>query len=168
MRSSTRTQGADRVIDLFDVDLGYGERTVSAVMCGSGWDAAMMAASEAMKRRLGWGAYAITGARQVRRRPMRLQISVDGSPVQELSGRTVLIANVGSLVAGLNLVPEADSDDGVLGVLVIDSASPVDWVRTGAGLVRAKGSDGDPARPPLPEAGGDRQDGPQPQASGRR
>jgi len=139
-------RGRDRRIDLLDVYLGRGERRVSSVMCGMGWDAAMMAAPEALKKTLGWGAYAIEGARRFRQQPMRLRMSIDGGPEQHLYGRTVLIANVGTLVAGLDLLPESEPDDGCLEVLVIDPSTPLDWLRTTAGIVRGKGSEGDPSR----------------------
>jgi diacylglycerol kinase family enzyme len=138
--------GRNRTIDLLDVDLGHGERRVSAVMSGAGWDAEMMAAPEARKRRLGWGAYAIEGARGLRSKPMPLRISVDGGPEQRLAGRTVLVANVGMLVAGLMLVPEARPDDGLLDVLVIDPTSPADWIRTTGGIITRTGRDTDPSR----------------------
>jgi diacylglycerol kinase family enzyme len=77
---------------------------------------------------------------------MRLRMSVDGGPVQQVYGRTVLIANVGTLVAGLDLLPEAEPDDGFLDVLVIDPSTPLDWMRTTAGIVRGRGSAGDPSR----------------------
>ncbi|MGI9614217.1 MAG: diacylglycerol/lipid kinase family protein [Acidimicrobiales bacterium] len=138
--------GRNRTIDLLDVDLGGGETRLSAVMCGMGWDAEMMAAPDERKRRLGWGAYAIEGARSAGSKPMPLRISVDGGPEQRLSGHTVLVANVGMLVAGLVLVPEAEPDDGLLDVLVVAPSSPVDWIRTTAGLVTRTGSDSDPSR----------------------
>jgi len=144
---ATAYDGRNRTIDLLDVALGDGQRRVSAVMSGAGWDAEMMAAPEASKRRLGWGAYAIEGARGVvRAKPMQLRISVDGGPEQRISGRTVLIANVGMLVAGLVLVPGASPDDGLLDVLVIDPTSPGDWIRTTAGIITKTGSDSDPSR----------------------
>jgi diacylglycerol kinase family enzyme len=144
---ATAINGHTRTIDLLDVDLGHGERRVSAVMTGAGWDAEMMAAPEARKRRLGWGAYAIEGVRgMVRTRPMNLRISVDDGPEQKMAGRTVLIANVGMLVAGLVLVPGASPDDGQLDVLVIDPTSPVDWIRTTAGIITRTGHDTDPSR----------------------
>lgn len=142
----TAYRGRDRRIDLIDVYLGQGQRRVSSVMCGMGWDAAMMAAPEALKKHLGWGAYAIEGARRFRQKPMRLRLSVDGGPEQHIFGRTVLIANVGTLVAGLKLLPESEPDDGFLEVLVIDPSSPLDWVRTTTGILRGKGSDSDPSR----------------------
>ncbi len=139
-------QGENRTIDLLDVSLGHGERRVSAVMSGAGWDAEMMAAPEARKRRLGWGAYAIEGALSLRSRPMEIRISVDEGPEQRLSARTVLVANVGMLVAGLVLVPQAAPDDGRLDVLVVDPTSPLDWIRTTAGIVTRTGADSDPSR----------------------
>ncbi len=115
-------------------------------MCGMGWDAEMMAAPEARKRRLGWGAYAIEGARRIGGRPMPLRISVDGGREHRLSGHTVLVANVGMLVAGLVLVPQARADDGLLDVLVVAPSSPADWIRTTAGIITRTGSDSDPSR----------------------
>lgn len=142
----TAFRGDRRRVDLLDVYLGKGQRQIGAVMCGTGWDADMMAAPEGLKRALGWGAYVVQGARRVRQQPMRLRMSVDGGPEEHLYGRTVLIANVGTLVAGLELVPEALPDDGFLEVLVIDPSSPLDWVRTTAGILRGKGSENDPSR----------------------
>jgi diacylglycerol kinase family enzyme len=136
----------DRRIDLLDVYLGRGRRALSAVMCGMGWDADMMGASEALKRRVGWGAYVVQGARHIRQQPMRLRVSVDGGPEQQMYGRTVLIANVGMLVAGLDLIPEARANDGLLDVLIVDPSSPLDWARTSAGILRGRGADDDPSR----------------------
>lgn len=142
----TAYRGRDRAIDLLDVYLGQGEHRVSTVMCGTGWDAAMMAAPEELKRRIGWAAYAVEGARRIRQKPMRLRLSIDGGPPERLYGRTVLVANVGTLVAGLRLLPESEPDDGVLEVLVVDPDTPLDWLRTTADVVRGRGSAGDPSR----------------------
>lgn len=138
--------GRDRRIDLLDVYLGRGQRALSAVMCGMGWDADMMAAPEGLKRRVGWGAYVLQGAKHLRKPPMRLRLSVDGGPEQHLYGRTVLVANVGMLVAGLDLIPEAEADDGLLDVLVIDPTTPRDWARTTAGILGGKSAESDPSR----------------------
>jgi diacylglycerol kinase family enzyme len=138
--------GAERRIDLLSVYLGRSQRVLSAVMCGMGWDADMMGATEGLKRRVGWGAYVLEGARHMRTKPMRLRLSVDGGPEQHLYGRTVLVANVGRLVAGLDLIPEARAEDGLLDVLVIDPSSPVDWARTTAGILRGRGAAADPSR----------------------
>lgn len=139
-------RGRDRSIDVMDVDLGDGEHRVSAVMCGMGWDAEMMAAPESVKRRLGWGAYAIEGARTMNSAAMPLRISIDGGVEHRVTGHTVLVANVGMLVGGLVLVPDAGPDDGFLDVLVVGPTSPVDWMRTTTGIISRTGADRDPSR----------------------
>jgi diacylglycerol kinase family enzyme len=142
----TALTGDDHVIDLLDVYLGKGVRRLSSVMCGMGWDAAMMGASETLKRRVGWGAYAIEGVKHMREQPMRLRLSVDGGPQQVLFGRTVLVANVGMLVGGIDLIPEASASDGHLDVLVVDPSTPLDWMRMTGGILRGKGAADDPSR----------------------
>lgn len=138
--------GADRRIDLLDVSLGKGRHDVSAVMCGMGWDAAMMDVSERVKARLGWGAYAVQAVRTVRDHPIRLRVQVDDGPEQTFYARTCLIANVGTLVGGLELLPESSPDDGTLEVLVFEPTTSVDYVRSSWGVLRGQSNDDDPAR----------------------
>jgi diacylglycerol kinase family enzyme len=138
--------GDDRRIDLLDISLGKGQREVSAVMCGMGWDAAMMDVSESVKARLGWGAYAVQAARTVRDHPIRLRVQVDDGPEQTFYARTCLIANVGTLVGGLELLPESSPDDGTLEVLVFEPTTSVDYVRSSWGVLRGHSNEDDPAR----------------------
>jgi diacylglycerol kinase family enzyme len=138
--------GVDRRVDVLDVSLGKGRHEVSAVMCGMGWDAAMMDVSESVKARLGWGAYAVQAARTVRDHPIRLRVQVDDGPEHTFFARTCLIANVGTLIGGLELLPESAPDDGTLEVLVFEPTTSRDYVRSSWGVLRGHGNDGDPAR----------------------
>ena len=138
--------GADRKVDVLDVALGKGRHEVSAVMCGMGWDAAMMNVSESVKARLGWGAYAVQAARTVRDHPIRLRVQVDDGPEHTFFARTCLIANVGTLIGGLELLPESAPDDGTLEVLVFDPTTSRDYVRSSWGVLRGHSNEGDPAR----------------------
>jgi diacylglycerol kinase family enzyme len=138
--------GTDRLVDVLDVSLGHGRRTVSLVMCGMGWDAAMMDVSESVKARLGWGAYAVQAARTVRDHPLRLRVQVDDGPEQTYYARTCLIANVGALVGGVTLLPESEPDDGQLEVLVFEPTTAIDYVRSSWGIVRGNTDADDPAR----------------------
>lgn len=138
--------GTDRKIDVLDVALGKGRHEVSAVMCGMGWDAAMMDVSESVKARLGWGAYAVQAARTVRDHPIRLRVQVDDGPEHTFYARTCLIANVGTLVGGLELLPESAPDDGTLEVLVFEPTTSADYLRSSWGVLRGHSNDGDPAR----------------------
>jgi diacylglycerol kinase family enzyme len=138
--------GMDHAIDLMSVSLGRGERRISTVMCGTGWDAVMMDVSEKSKARLGWGAYALRAVRTFRDHPLRMRVCVDDGQEFQFYGRTCLIANVGTLVAGLTLLPESKPDDGSLEVLVFDPTTMADYARTTWGVLRGLPSADDPAR----------------------
>lgn len=127
--------GRARTIDLLEVRLG---RTVEigAVIAGMGLDAELMSAPEALKDRVGPAAYAFGLVRGIRRDRIRVGVSVDGRPPRWTWARTVLVANVGGLVAGLDVAPEAAPDDGRLDVVVLALRSPTDWVRGALSLVQ--------------------------------
>ena len=117
--------GEDRRIDLGRV----GDQPF-AVMAGIGFDAAMMAdASEGMKQLAGWPAYVVSGLRHLRDPVMRVQLRIDGGPPLRRSARTVLVGNVGRLQGGLELLPDAAADDGLLDVVVVAPRTLRDWIR---------------------------------------
>lgn len=138
--------GNTRAVDLIDLALGKGRREVSTVMAGMGWDASMMAVSDLAKARLGWGAYALQAARTVRDHPIRLRVQVDDGPEHSFFARTCLIANVGTLVGGIELLPESQPDDGILEVLVFEPTTSTDYVRSSYGVLRGRTNSDDPAR----------------------
>jgi YegS/Rv2252/BmrU family lipid kinase len=116
--------GEDRRIDLGRVD----DRPFS-VMAGIGFDAAMMAdASEGMKQLAGWPAYVVSGLRHLRDPVMRVQLRIDDNPPLHRPARTVLVGNVGRLQGGLELLPDAVPDDGLLDVVVVAPRTLLDWI----------------------------------------
>jgi diacylglycerol kinase family enzyme len=99
------------------------------VMAGLGLDAAIMAgAPDALKARIGWPAYVLAGAQQLRYPAVRVEITVDGGNPVRRRARTVLIGNVGFLQAGIPLLPDARIDDGVLDVVVIAPQGLFRWL----------------------------------------
>ena len=117
--------GVDRRIDLGRV----GDQPFS-VMAGMGFDAAMMAdASDGMKQFAGWPAYVFSGLRHLRDPVMRVQLRIDDGPPLRRSARTVLVGNVGRLQGGLELLPDATADDGLLDVVVVAPRTLRDWIR---------------------------------------
>jgi diacylglycerol kinase (ATP) len=117
--------GADRTIDLGRLDDG----TVFAVMAGTGFDARMMReAPEGLKGVLGWPAYIVGGARSMRHSRVRVQVALDEGPPRTAVVRTVLVGNVGRLQGGLQLLPDAQPDDGALDVALVAPRNPKDWV----------------------------------------
>jgi YegS/Rv2252/BmrU family lipid kinase len=124
--------GEDRQIDLGRLD----DRPF-AVMAGMGFDAAMMAdTSEGMKRFAGWPAYVASALRHLRDPVMRVRLRIDGGPPLLRSARTVLVGNVGQLEGGLELLPDAAADDGLLDVVIVAPRTLRDWLRVAYRIVR--------------------------------
>ncbi|MBA2772824.1 MAG: phosphatase PAP2 family protein [Nocardioidaceae bacterium] len=125
----TVLHGQDRAIDIVRIEGDELAPTRFVVMAGLGLDAAIMAgAPDALKARIGWPAYVVAGARQLRYPAVRVDISVDGAEPVRRRARTVVIGNVGSLQAGIPLLPDALIDDGVLDVVVIAPGRLFGWV----------------------------------------
>ena len=119
------------------IDLGRVGDQPFAVMAGMGFDAAMMAdTTERMKRLAGWPAYVASALRHLRDPVMRVQLSIDGGPAVSRSARTVLVGNVGQLEGGLELLPAAAADDGLLDVVIVAPRTLRDWVRVAYRIVR--------------------------------
>jgi undecaprenyl-diphosphatase len=90
-------------------------------MAGLGLDAAMIAdASERLKARLGWPAYVPSILRHLRDRGQRVTLRVDGRRERHRRVKALIIGNIGRLHAGLDLMPQAAPDDGVLDVVVLE------------------------------------------------
>lgn len=121
--------GQDRAIDVVEVAGDDLPETCFTVMAGLGFDAAIMAgASEALKARMGWRAYVVSGLRNLRYPARRVEVSVDGGPFVRYRARTVVVGNVGLLQAGIPLLPDARFDDGRLDVVVVAPRRTLGWV----------------------------------------
>ena len=125
--------GRERAIDLIDVGLG-GRVTTCSVMAGIGLDAVLIDAPEDLKNVIGPTAYVVNGVRALGHRTTRFGISIDGGPPRWYSAKSVLVANVGGLVAGLDVAPEAEVSDGRLHVVVLPLGTPLDLLRTASDL----------------------------------
>ncbi len=133
--------GVDRRIDLGRIDAdAFPPPGLPAdgfvVMAGMGFDAAMMAdAPESLKARLGALAYVVSGIRHLRDDAFGVRLAVDGRDSRHRA-RTVLVGNVGSLQAGIALLPDARPDDGVLNVAVLAPQRLPDWLRLAWRILR--------------------------------
>jgi diacylglycerol kinase family enzyme len=103
------------------------------VMAGLGLDAAIMeGTSEKLKARIGWTAYVPTGLKHLLVERFKAHLSVDGGAPATVRARTILIGNCGRLTGGINLMPEAEPDDGTLDVVVIAPKGLAAWVAVAA------------------------------------
>ena len=122
--------GQDRAIDLVSVaGDGIDEDQHFMVMGGMGFDAAIMAgADDAIKAKIGWLAYFVSGIKHLRSPSFRVEISVDDAPFTKHRALTVVVGNVGYLTAGIPLLPDATIDDGVLDVVIVSPRRFVSWI----------------------------------------
>jgi len=123
--------GRNRPIDVVRLEPDRpGERIERfAVMAGIGLDAEIMRASEAAKAKLGWAAYVLAAARHLRHPTFRVDVTMDGGPPTRAWAHSVLVGNVGELQAGLQLLPGAMPDDGLLHVAVLAPHGALEWLR---------------------------------------
>ncbi len=121
------------------IDVGALESHCFTVMAGMGFDAAMMAATpDGVKRWLGWPAYVLGALRRLRDRPMHLRLRLDDGPEFSRRARAVLVANVGKLQGGVELLPDAVPDDGIFDVAVLSPRHLRDWLVLVGGVLRRR------------------------------
>lgn len=132
--------GSDRKFDVGRVTVDVSGEDVPArrdaflVMTGLGFDAEVMASVEPrLKKRVGWMAYVVAGARLLRGRQTKITIRMDGERVVHRRIRSVIVGNCGELTAGVRLLPDARPDDGWLDVVVVAPRNIAGW----AGVVAA-------------------------------
>jgi len=89
-------------------------------MAGMGFDAAIMeGVNEDIKARVGWVAYVLSGMKALMFPAVKVEISVDDADFTKHRARTIVVGNVGSLTAGMPLLPDAEIDDGLLDVVLL-------------------------------------------------
>ena len=101
-----------------------------AVMAGAGLDALMIRDSDGLKDTVGRLGYVWTGVKNVRLEPIPMKIDVDGAPWFRDAATCVLVGNVGDVLGGLSVFPDARPDDGRLQIGVVTAHGAVDWART--------------------------------------
>lgn len=141
--ASVAFTGRDRAVDILEVGLG-GRVQSCTVMAGIGLDAVLIDAPEDLKNAIGPGAYVVNGIRAVGHRSQRFAVSVDGGPPRWFNAKSALVVNVGGLVAGLDVAPEAEVGDGLLHVVVLPLGTPMDWARAAGRLVLRRTSGDSP------------------------
>jgi YegS/Rv2252/BmrU family lipid kinase len=102
-----------------------------AVMAGIGFDASMIQQADGtLKERLGRVAYIWTGSQNLRAKPFKAKIKVDGAPWYASEASCILVGNVGQLFGGIEVFEDARPDDGRLELGIVNADGVVDWVRT--------------------------------------
>ncbi len=131
--------GRDVHIDVGEVSWDGGKPAVFLVMAGMGLDAEMMAGvDEGLKRRVGWLAYAVSGARALFRLGFAVRVRAAEERVVSQHARAVVVGNCGELAGGLQLMPEASLTDGRLDTVLASPNSIAAWLALGLHVVTAR------------------------------
>lgn len=135
--------GKVRPIDVVSLDVVYEDDTqdnlVSAVIAGAGFDAEIMhSTSDRLKAAAGWLAYTEAGVRKLRGKHHTVTVIPQGGEAKKFRVRSAMIANCGILTGGINMVPEAVIDDGLLDVALLDPRNLVDWLQVAAAALVPK------------------------------
>jgi undecaprenyl-diphosphatase len=117
---------------------GIGPACVCA-MAGIGLDAAIVAGTgRGLKRRLGWVAYLLPVLRHLRDRRIAITVTLDDEPALRRRVQMAVVGNVGSLQAGVRLLPDAEPDDGLLDLVLLHPQGIGGWTAAVLGLVTGR------------------------------
>lgn len=124
------------------IDVGRANGRTFLIAAGIGADARMIQdTGREAKRRLGPLAYFLAAWRHVRRPLTRYRITIDGT-VLERRAQSVLVANLGRVTGGLELVPDTGPETGLLQVTIIRARTVWDMMAIGVrALLRRHRSD---------------------------
>lgn len=136
--------GRNRHIDVGTAKLAEdGDSHVFTVMTGLGFDAAVMADTNSdLKSRVGWLAYVEAGSRKLAGRPSHVKVTYDDDYRISARVRSVLGGNCGKLQGGLQLLPQAVIDDGMLDVLIVSPKNIGQWVGVLASIIGRRATKG--------------------------
>ena len=99
------------------------------VIAGMGMDAEVVGdTNDGLKKAVGWLAYTEAGVRHLPGRRKRVSIALDDQPEQSRKIRSVLFANCGLIPGGIDFIPQAMIDDGMLDVVVMSPRSAIGWL----------------------------------------
>jgi diacylglycerol kinase (ATP) len=128
-----------------DLDVGVVNGEHFAVMAGTGLDALMIRdAGSGLKNALGRMTYLWTGARNLRRKPVKATIRIDDRPWFDGDITCLLVGNVGKVIGGVPVFKHARPDDGRLDVGLVTARGVWQWTRT-----LGRTAFGDPADSPF-------------------
>ncbi|MCU1432958.1 MAG: diacylglycerol kinase [Actinotalea sp.] len=127
-------EGGRRRIDIGDVD-----GQAFAVMAGMGFDAALLDdASTTLKAKIGPVAYVLSALQHLRDRRMTVHVRLDDRAPVRRRARTVVIGNVGRLQGGVRLLADAEPDNGLMDVAVLNPRHLGHWLALAWGVVRRR------------------------------
>jgi diacylglycerol kinase family enzyme len=136
---------ATRTIDLVSLSADGADPEHFAVMGGAGVDAMIMDETDPdLKSKVGPAAYFVAAGKALGRLPIKITVQIDNHRPRHRKAMLVVVANVGGLPGGINLIPEAMPDDGLLNVFIASPRRLTDWFTVIIRLVTRRRKRSDP------------------------
>jgi YegS/Rv2252/BmrU family lipid kinase len=111
------------------IDVGRANDTIFAIIAGIGFDAEVMKeANRKLKDRFGPFAYLIIGLKILYRRPGLYSVSIDKKRQKIFRAKSIMIANMGKLQGGIEAVPNAHWQNGILRIGIIKASAFPAWL----------------------------------------
>ncbi|MGG7507177.1 diacylglycerol/lipid kinase family protein [Plantibacter sp. YIM 135249] len=109
---------------------GSEEEQCFVVMAGMGIDAMMISSTNPeLKKTVGWLAYVESGLRSIiKSEPFRLHYRLQGHREHSIRVSSILVGNCGTLQGGIELMPDAAIDDGILDIAVLQPKGALGWL----------------------------------------
>ena len=125
----------ERSIDTVLLTVDGGEPDRFAVMAGTGLDAMIMGnVDDRLKKFIGPAAYFVSATKAIGRLPVPVHVTVDGKR-HKRKAIICLVGSCGELTGGLELIPGAEPDDGLLYVYMAFPSRPTHWIKAFIRLV---------------------------------
>lgn len=111
------------------IDVGQANKNYFCIIAGIGVDADVMrTANRKMKDKWGLFAYFIASFKSLNNKSGKFEITLDNKESFTVKAKTILASNMGKLMGGLEIVPEADPRSGSLQLGIIKARSFKAWV----------------------------------------
>jgi diacylglycerol kinase family enzyme len=122
------------------LDVAHVDGQVFAVMAGMGFDADLLEdASSRLKAVIGAPAYVLSAIKHLRDPSMRVEVRIDDDPPLRRTARSVIVGNVGRLQGGVQLLADAEPDNGKLDVAILAPRHLGHWAALAWGVLRRQG-----------------------------
>ncbi len=132
--------GDKRPLDLARISTDGGESKYFAILAGAGYDAQVIRdADREAKNKLGLFAYLWAAVINLRRKPVRVRVRLDDHPTPLMRrAKSVMVANMGRVQGGVDVIPDASPQDGLLEVTILKAETFGDWLRLLWSALRGK------------------------------
>ncbi|MCR2052146.1 NAD(+)/NADH kinase [Actinomyces bowdenii] len=127
--------GSPSAIDVVRCEHDGGQERF-VVMAGLGLDAQIMdSTDDGLKKVIRSGAYAVAAVQNAVPDPFTATVALDDGEPAEHQIVMALVGNVGTITAGMTLLPSAEPDDGYIDLLLASPDKVADWARLGAQIL---------------------------------